>query len=950
MKLLMRDEARGREHTIFVTIFSALMVMLAIVVMLMASATAISGVTLQLDENAVDILDKQVENRAGYIQDQLQQAQELTDLSTYINETAQQMLDDETLSLKTLDSCSSDSLPLLQAVAPRMLETLRSKRISGIFLILNTHDFTGRTSGDRLPCVYLRDLDPDAAPSVVNSDILLECAPSELVQTFDIATDKAWSPALQYLDGEQDVFYVRPFQAAYEDDEHIGAANYGRWTTLPYKLLGARDEQAELDRRVLRELADLIEGKLRRQPHALRPEARHLVERELVRHGKMRTDFEGNPHVDGHLHRGEAFREDGLARFRVAPRIELERRLARRADLVVIDDGHGEQALLGVAGLFHRRRQLPRDGRLAAPVVERGNVDHVSARALRGARANGVGRPRPDAAARRAGGRLVFAVLDARKAPAMIGREKPFGEILERLGANVVQLGEADAHALVQIELEVGEHVGGRAHAVDVSAHVVGAHGFRTRGLDGGAARLAHRVLLDGRGRARKAERHGKRLADLQPRGPDDRDARLEGIVGEGVFGAAHAKHAVACADAAHLGIDRDAGPTLLVERKVGDRLRGMPLPRPELEHVAWVDFPLGGNRRYAVLHVGDAADERASVVRALIAHDVVAAIAFQVRGGEPARERLFERAALFRGRFRRGDFARDRVHAVEHAAINRCHCGDVVGRFHAALDLKRRDPRSREVGQKVGRAEVLRGKKVLAGGIERVALGRVVQLVGKAAGLGAQAPVRRAPADHRRHEALPRVADAERPVPERLDLDALLRGDACQMRDFFEGKLARERDAGGAHARGSADAGCVARVHLSGDMKPDLRQRSRDLGRDTDVLDDERIGPGAPCLTSAFEGAGNLVGKDDRVKRHVDLDAAQVGEIACRGKRLRREVVGAAARVERLEAEVHRVGSGAHRRMKGAHVAGRRQKFHFPHGICLSPRLKDLMIRFMVV
>lgn len=231
MKLLMRDEAKGREHTIFVTIFSALMVMLAIVVMLMASATAVSGVTLQLDKNAVDILDKQVENRAGYIQDQLQQAQELTDLSTYINETTQQMLDDETLSLKTLDSSSSDSLPLLLAAAPRMLETLRSKRISGIFLILNTHDFTDRTSGDRLPCVYLRDLDPDAVPSVVNSDILLECAPSELVQTFDITTDKAWSPALQYLDGEQDVFYVRPFQTAYEDDERTGEANYGRWTT-----------------------------------------------------------------------------------------------------------------------------------------------------------------------------------------------------------------------------------------------------------------------------------------------------------------------------------------------------------------------------------------------------------------------------------------------------------------------------------------------------------------------------------------------------------------------------------------------------------------------------------------------------------------------------------------------------------------------------------------------
>ena len=30
MKLLMRDEAKGREHTSFVTIFSALMVVLAI--------------------------------------------------------------------------------------------------------------------------------------------------------------------------------------------------------------------------------------------------------------------------------------------------------------------------------------------------------------------------------------------------------------------------------------------------------------------------------------------------------------------------------------------------------------------------------------------------------------------------------------------------------------------------------------------------------------------------------------------------------------------------------------------------------------------------------------------------------------------------------------------------------------------------------------------------------
>ena len=156
MKLLMRDEAKGKEHTIFVTIFAALMVMLVIMVMLMASAIGVSGVTLRLDENAVDILDKQVENRARYIEAQLQQAQDLTELSSFINDKARQMLDEGTLSLDTLDSTGGESLPLLEAAAPRLLKALRAKQVSGVFLILNTHDFTDRTSGDRLPCVYLR--------------------------------------------------------------------------------------------------------------------------------------------------------------------------------------------------------------------------------------------------------------------------------------------------------------------------------------------------------------------------------------------------------------------------------------------------------------------------------------------------------------------------------------------------------------------------------------------------------------------------------------------------------------------------------------------------------------------------------------------------------------------------------------------------------------------------
>ena len=238
MNLPMRGPAKKKEHSIFATILSALMVMLAIVVMLMAAAIAVSGVTLQLDKNAVDILDQQVENRANYIQDQLQSAQELTELSGYLDETTRQLLDEGALSLNTMDSASSNSLPLLQAAAPKMLETLRTKRVTGIFLILNTHSFDSRKAGDRLPCIYLRDLDPDAAPSENNADLLLECAPAELVQSMGITTDKAWTPALAYEDAESGAFYVQPFEKAYESTKEIAAADYGRWTTAVYTLQG----------------------------------------------------------------------------------------------------------------------------------------------------------------------------------------------------------------------------------------------------------------------------------------------------------------------------------------------------------------------------------------------------------------------------------------------------------------------------------------------------------------------------------------------------------------------------------------------------------------------------------------------------------------------------------------------------------------------------------------
>lgn len=226
------------EKSIFGTIFSSMLVVLLIEVLLLVASIYLMRVGPQLDQNAEDILAMQVETRGGYIQSQLLEAQELSSLSTRINTLTEELLADGSISLDTLDSGSEAALPLLEAATPKLISTLRSRPVTGIFLVLNTHDLDQRQTGERMPVVYLRDLDPDAPPSDNNSDLMFERAPAQLVQSQSIYTDKSWKPAIAYRAlGKGSPLYP-PFQAAYQDEVKLDAAAYGYWTTSSYILTG----------------------------------------------------------------------------------------------------------------------------------------------------------------------------------------------------------------------------------------------------------------------------------------------------------------------------------------------------------------------------------------------------------------------------------------------------------------------------------------------------------------------------------------------------------------------------------------------------------------------------------------------------------------------------------------------------------------------------------------
>ena len=224
--------------TIFHTILRSMLWILFIEIALLVGILYLCRINTSLEQNAVDILQIQTENRQNYLQSQMLDAQDLSSLAGKINAVTQAMLDDGEISLDTLDSGSDAASPLLLSIGDSLISSMRHRPVTGIFVVLNTHDLDTREKGEPLPCLYLRDLDPDSAPSQRNSDLMLVRAPAQVVQSLYIATDTSWTPSINYGSNGSSGFLYPVFQAAYHGNGELDAADYGHWTSSPYTLSG----------------------------------------------------------------------------------------------------------------------------------------------------------------------------------------------------------------------------------------------------------------------------------------------------------------------------------------------------------------------------------------------------------------------------------------------------------------------------------------------------------------------------------------------------------------------------------------------------------------------------------------------------------------------------------------------------------------------------------------
>lgn len=227
-----------KERSIFRMILTAMLVVLGLEVLLLLVTFYFSNMGPQMNQNAMDIVEKQVENRSAYLENVMLANQDLSVLSAKINETTASLTEEGAIDLETLDDSGENAMPLLSAVSADLISTLRSKSVTGIFMVLNTEDLDQIGADVTLPGVYIRDLDPSTTPSERNTDLLLERSPIQLVKQMDVSTDKGWFSSFPPEALEEESFIYQVFQAAYQDKGQLDAAEYGRWTRKPFVLKG----------------------------------------------------------------------------------------------------------------------------------------------------------------------------------------------------------------------------------------------------------------------------------------------------------------------------------------------------------------------------------------------------------------------------------------------------------------------------------------------------------------------------------------------------------------------------------------------------------------------------------------------------------------------------------------------------------------------------------------
>lgn len=231
------SDHKGKDRTIFWMALRSLLLVLTVEMFLLAGSLVVGGVIHTLNKNAQDILAKQVENRGSYLlNDMTVNWSNLSVISDKVDACLQEILDSKGMTPEEFVE-AGEGASLISGVCQDMIDTMYSKQVSGIFMLINTQNLD-ESVPETVQGIYLRDLDPTSMPSDLHADILVERAPVAVVRAGYLATDTSWKPVFSGADISALPFFYQPYQAAVEGQGKLSAEACGYWTTEAYSLPG----------------------------------------------------------------------------------------------------------------------------------------------------------------------------------------------------------------------------------------------------------------------------------------------------------------------------------------------------------------------------------------------------------------------------------------------------------------------------------------------------------------------------------------------------------------------------------------------------------------------------------------------------------------------------------------------------------------------------------------
>ncbi|MBN7773517.1 EAL domain-containing protein [Clostridium aminobutyricum] len=227
-----------KKNSIMTKILLPMTVIILIQLAVLTGIIYSGGVIEQLKRSSYDVLSERVEARTGYLENDMNSRWSDVELTVNtVNQTLKTLLSEGIIDFDSLDNDPEEYNAFLEAVSNDMILLMRRNSVTGTFIVLNTQDLDKGEKQNK-PGLYIRDLDPSATPSVMNTDLMLERAPTALTKKLDISLDSSWRPQFEFLKNNVSYypFFYEPFQAAIKSPG-IGYKDLGYWSHT-YTLCG----------------------------------------------------------------------------------------------------------------------------------------------------------------------------------------------------------------------------------------------------------------------------------------------------------------------------------------------------------------------------------------------------------------------------------------------------------------------------------------------------------------------------------------------------------------------------------------------------------------------------------------------------------------------------------------------------------------------------------------